>query len=652
MSGQIPALSERLATYRDWKVRVTHAVTELATWLAAHRQATPRTHEQLSATLGFLDRDRLTLAVVGEASRGKAELINALFFSDLGVGLLPAAAPDTTLCPTEFLWDAEHPDPYLRLLPVETRAADTPLAAFKADPQPWVHRPLDLRGPQQLADALNVILQTKRVPLAEAVRLGLSSADPTLERAPDTAAVEIAKWRYAIVSLPHPLLKQGLVILYIPGAALGHEPELTISRLPAAAAVLLVLAADAGVTDTDLALWQRHLKGGQAGRQRAILVALNKVDRLWGDERPAADQAAGQDSGQDPDALVATRRREAAAALTIAEDLVFPVSAWAALAAAMRKDAALLRRSALPVLERHLADTLLETKRQSAIEAIDAGAGAVLERNRNRIGSRLAHVKSQLRELEQLRDQRQDVIAQLLGPTRREQERYLKGVQRLQQTRETLLTQTSQCRRLLERDVIDAMVARAQDELMHSWSTAGLRRAMKGLFDELRLAMQTVAVDSEGIRKQVRETYQVFRDDFAYDLATPQVFAPMRYRLEIELLYQEVEAFRHSPGMALSGQGMVIRRFNQQLVSRAQALFEQLRLAYDGWMRDSLQPLVDEVQEHQLMMQKRLENLQRIGRSKDALRSRIDVMQGQSEVLAEELKALRTIHNALHDDPF
>ncbi|WP_295453953.1 dynamin family protein [uncultured Thiodictyon sp.] len=643
MTEQTTALHERLATYQEWKVRVEHAVAELETWLAAHQRATSRTREQLRTTRASLASDRLTLAVVAEQSRGKTELINALFFSELGVGLLPAAMGGATLCPTELLWDAGHQAPYLRLLPVETRAEDMALAGLKADPQRWIHYPLDLRGPQQLAGALREILQTKQVSLAQAVRLGLSSVDPTLERSPDTATVEIPKWRYAMVSLPHPLLKQGLVILYTPGAAaLEHEPELTISMLPAAAAVLFVLAADTDVTDADLAIWQQHLKGGQAARQRAILVALNKVDRLWGDGCDAVDA----------DAMVATRRRGAAQALGIAEDQVFPVSARQALVAAASKDAALLRRSALPVLERHLAGKLLETKRQSLIETIDAGAGAVLDRNRNRISSRLAHVKSQLGELEQLREQRQDVIAQLLGPTRREQARYLKAVQRLQQSRETLLTQTSECRRLLEREAIDAMVARAQDELLHSWSTAGLRRAMKGLFDELRLAMQTVAVQSEGIRKQVRETYQVFRDDFAYDLATPQVFVPMRYRLEIELLYQEVEVFRHSPGMALSGQGMVIRRFNQQLVSRAQALFEQLRLAYDGWMRDSLQPLVEDVQEHKLMMQKRLENLQRIGRSKDALRSRIDEMQGQSAALDQELKALRMIYNALHDDPF
>ena len=37
--------------------------------------------------------------------------------------------------------------------------------------------------------------------------------------------VEISQWRHAIINLPHPLLKQGLVILDTPGLnAIGTEP--------------------------------------------------------------------------------------------------------------------------------------------------------------------------------------------------------------------------------------------------------------------------------------------------------------------------------------------------------------------------------------------------------------------------------------------
>jgi len=64
--------------------------------------------------------DRLTIAIVGEYSRGKTELINALFFGDLGRRLLPSTPGRTTMCPVEIGYDARRM-PSLRLLPIETR---------------------------------------------------------------------------------------------------------------------------------------------------------------------------------------------------------------------------------------------------------------------------------------------------------------------------------------------------------------------------------------------------------------------------------------------------------------------------------------------------------------------------------------------------
>ncbi len=672
---QTPALQQRLNSYQQWKARVARAIEELDAWLEAHRRATPRAREQLQGALASLRRDRLTVALVAELSRGKTELINAIFFSDLGGRLLPSGGWRTTTCPTELMWDSERNEAYLRLLPVETRAQDTPIAELKTDSKHWVHYPLNVQVPEQMASTLKEILETKKVSLAEATRLGLSSAAlaadrqslgdrPTAQRPADTTLhspiswltpvdgsagqrtpvgqVEIPKWRHAIVSFPHPLLKQGLVILDTPGiVALGAEPELTTGMLPAAQAVLFVLAADTGVSRSDLEIWQHHLKGFQSGRKRAMLVALNKVDTLW-DER--GDPASA-------DAAIAAQRRTAAQTLGIGEDSVFPVSAQKGLVGKIRKDDALLRRSGLPTLERQLAARMLETKHQLMLDAIDGSVGQVLDRNRTRIASRIERIKSQLEELEHLRDKSQDMIAQLLEKTRREQERYLRGVQQFQQSREELLVQTRPCRQILEPENIESIIERAHHDLAHSWTTVGLAQAMKGLFDELRRSMQSLATESERIRKLVRETYQIFREDFEFDLATPKVFVPMKYRVEIELLFQEVEAFRRSPTMLLASQGRVIRRFDQQMVSRAQVLFDQLRIAYDGWIRDTLLPLSDEIQEHKTTMEKRLENLQRIGRSKDALQKRIDDMQTQYVGFAQELTALRNIHNALHYDP-
>ena len=75
--------------------------------------------------------------------------------------------------------------------------------------------------------------------------------------------VEISLWRHAIINFPHPLLKQGLVILDTPGLnAIGTEPELTLNLIPNAHAVLFILAAETGVTKSDIDVWRTHIGAG------------------------------------------------------------------------------------------------------------------------------------------------------------------------------------------------------------------------------------------------------------------------------------------------------------------------------------------------------------------------------------------------------
>src|SRR5206468_9145599 len=106
----------------------------------------------------------------------------------------------------------------------------------------------------------------------------------------DMGLVEISQWRHAIVNFPHPLLKEGLIILDTPGLnAIGTEPELTLNLLPNAHAILFILAADAGVSRTDIEVWQNHLVGVDPANKAGRLVVLNKIDGLWDELRTDAE---------------------------------------------------------------------------------------------------------------------------------------------------------------------------------------------------------------------------------------------------------------------------------------------------------------------------------------------------------------------------
>jgi hypothetical protein len=87
-----------------------------------HDLMEPGVRERLDQLQAQVKNDKIMVAFVAEFSRGKSELINAVFFAGYGRRIMPASAGRTTMCPTELGYDADVP-PCLRLLPIETRCS-------------------------------------------------------------------------------------------------------------------------------------------------------------------------------------------------------------------------------------------------------------------------------------------------------------------------------------------------------------------------------------------------------------------------------------------------------------------------------------------------------------------------------------------------
>lgn len=195
---------------------------------------------------------------------------------------MPAGAGRTTMCPTELGYDADMP-PCLRLLPIETRLQPQALMEWRMVPEKWQQISLDVDDSAHLAQALQQVSEVRHVTQDEARALGFwhgSNPEDNPPTGPD-GLIEVPRWRHALINIAHPLLKQGLVILDTPGLnAIGAEPELMASLIPQAHAVVFILAADTGVTKSDLSIWREHwVTGSDSGDNR--LVVLNKIDTLW-----------------------------------------------------------------------------------------------------------------------------------------------------------------------------------------------------------------------------------------------------------------------------------------------------------------------------------------------------------------------------------
>ena len=334
--------TEQLEAYNRWKTDISKQIEAYRTWLEEHDMSSPEDDLRLFETIEALKTDHVTIAVAAEFSRGKTELINAIFFADYKRRLLPSSAGRTTMCPTEIFHDEKADAPYIRMLPIETRLEDMSIAEYKQNPDYWINIELDVSSTDSLVESFQEIVRTKNVSVDKAVKLGLYSEEQHKHKDAPPVNVEIPMWRHVLISFPHPLLKQGLVILDTPGLnALGSEPELTMDMLPSAQAVMFVLSADTGATKSDMDIWQQHAKIYRENQQTGVIIVVNKIDTLWDELQDDTKVAANIDK----------QCRSTAEMLGVDRKDVYPVSAQKGLLAKIKKDDKLLERSGLFALE-------------------------------------------------------------------------------------------------------------------------------------------------------------------------------------------------------------------------------------------------------------------------------------------------------------
>ena len=117
----VRSLYRQMASYDRWKSALSTQLGAFQRWFTEHRITSAEAQHCLKHAMLLLDNNNFTLACVGEFSRGKTELINALLFSEYGQRLLPSQPGRTTMCPTEIFYDPKAERCSVRLLPIETR---------------------------------------------------------------------------------------------------------------------------------------------------------------------------------------------------------------------------------------------------------------------------------------------------------------------------------------------------------------------------------------------------------------------------------------------------------------------------------------------------------------------------------------------------
>jgi len=636
-----PSFNQQFDQHGAWRRDFAHRLKWLANWLRESDLLDQAVAERLREVEAQLRTSKVMVAFVAEFSRGKSELINAIFFAGYGRRIMPASAGRTTMCPTELGYDDMLPAS-LRLLPIATRKEPRSLMHWRGEADQWVEVPIDVNDAQQLAEAMHKVAEVDRVPIAEARALGFWSDEHPQDNpvADAQGRVEIPRWRHAVLNMPHPLLAQGLVILDTPGLnAIGAEPELTVSLIPQAHAVVFILGADTGVTRSDLSIWHEHLiTEGDPGETR--IVVLNKIDTLW-DNLSTAPQIEAQ---------IERQRRSSAEVLGVPLPRVLPVSAQKGLQAKIERSATLLRASRLPALEAVLGEGLLGRRETVLRQAVEAGVTALRAEAARLLNVRQRDLAEQTLELEGLRGKNASVIRHMHARIAQEQSEFESSSTRILALRSVQGKLLREVYAVLGSTALKADMGRLAAALRRPGIKLNVRKVYGETFDALRNNLREVQATTAEIQSMLHATFRQLNAEHSFTLQAPAEPDLSDFERQFSQIEHSHVQYLGVANIVKLAQTDFCHKLVRALASRLRVVNEAAMAEVERWSKGASAQLDAQLRERRRSFVRRIEAVERIQGAAGGLDERLSEIAVQEAALAElharldELTALLLSH--------
>jgi len=629
------ALHSGLDALANWRRALDRGIAQCVSLLTEHGLHDAKTQALAAALRQRLATDRLVVAFVAEFSRGKSELINALFFADTGRRVMPATPGRTTMCPVELAWDAQLP-PSLTLLPIATRSSGQTVTALREQPELWHSLAFPLVDPDAMADVLQAVTRTRQVPVDEARALGFWDDEHPDDNPPRDAhdLVEVPAWRHALINYPHPMLRRGLVVIDTPGLnAIGAEPELTLGLLPSAHATVYLLAADTGVTRSDLAVWRDHL--GDRACER--FVVLNKIDTLC-------------DPLLSPEQIEAQLQRQCsvvADTLGVAAERVFPLSARAALTARVQGDDAALADSRLPALEQALQAQLLPQRSAVMGRMIEDGVLSLQQTALRQLSGRQQQIAEQLFELCSLRGKSGGRLALMSQRLATEAADFERCVPRLAALRGVLAKQQQAVMDSLSGDSVRQAVQQMRQEADASLLKLGAARAFASLGVALRALISDADSRTAEIDEMVGASQRQINAEFGFSLGASPRPVLTDFCAELDRLEDGYSRYLGVTQVWRRAQPGFMDNFMRMLLSKLRLVFENAAVEVELWVRAISAQMDDQLRERRRVLAQRREAFVRIQSAESELDRSIVELEAQSQHLDQISGQLAALVDAL-----
>ncbi len=587
--NRMHAITERLAELQSWRAGLSSQIAEVTEFLRMHDILTPGTDAALADALIQVTSQKVTVAFIAEVARGKSELINGLFFTDLGRQLLPSGPGKGTRCVTELRFDRDV-QTGVRLLPIETRESPKRFGELLKDENLWRSILFDADNPDSTSRALAALSETKRISLSDAVAWGLHGegvAVPAGES--NVTMVDVPRWRHAIVNYPHPLLDAGLVIIDTPGlAALISEPELARQRVPNADALVLVLDVTAGVTKADLEIWRDHLGNARHYRERdkedskqLRLIVLNKIDEIKFDENLEPVEA------NHVRLLELDRRvRDVADLLRIDPIRVIPVSARLALEGKLANDGDKTIRGRLYQLERGLATNLPRDRQDGLYADIVATLSNALEAAQAALDNDRFETLDGLQNLSILREKNEKLTASVNLQSNLKHDHLEAAMRELKSIKNVHSTLAQSLSTIVDVTSAKLDAASAKRAIASNMASGKTYDIVKQYFSVTRAKLVALESKIDEIRNLYSRIGERMRQDFHLILYDVHPFATQRFYSELQKAQDKAEAeFTKTSNLLVRRGSALAEQFDELIVSRVLHIFEIASRESATWVR-------------------------------------------------------------------
>jgi len=396
--------------------------------------------------------------------------------------------------------------------------------------------------------------------------------------------------------------------------------------------VLFILAADTGVTKSDIEVWRNHIGAG-AGR----LVVLNKIDSMWDELRSEAEV----------NEEIERQQASVAHVLALEPRQVFPVSAQKALVGKITHDPALLARSRLESLEDALFNELIPAKkeivRKQLGEELQALSGAQLAM----LNARVRGIVEQLHELKSLRGKNQSVIAHMMRRIDVEKKEFDASLFKLQATRAVFTRLSTELYTSMGMDIVRDDIELVREEMQRSRFFTGVREAMRGYFERIRANLDAAEHKTLEISEMMGVMYRRFANEHGLSLALPMPFSLERYRDEIASI--EAIYFKQfgTATLITTSRAVLMEKFFDTIASRVRGCFKSANNDAEAWLKVIMAPLEAQIRQHKDQLKHRLASIQRIHDATDSLEQKIDAFESSQQQLEAQKARLNELAGAI-----